>query len=216
MPHRPLPTLLTALLAAAPAAVPAAELIVRDIRGAVLVRAGDFDFELDSDTFDRSGSDSFESGTGLELGARYSWSAAGSSWGLVLGGDITADWYTYDEDQGLAMYGARGALGGGWSPFDRWTFVLEAGVGAAVSELEIPETSGAAEFTADGTALFYDARLSCLYRVAQRWSVHAHVGYMQADHDLSGSGVDVTLDQSGVWAGLGVTWMFSGKPPRLE
>jgi len=59
MPHRPLPTLLTALLAAAPAAVPAAELIVRDIRGAVLVRAGDFDFELDSDTFDRSGSDSF-------------------------------------------------------------------------------------------------------------------------------------------------------------
>lgn len=204
------------LLALIPALAPSAELTVRDVRGAVLIRGGDFDFDIDSDTFDTSGSDSFDSGTGLEIGARYSFSSPGSSWGLVVGGDITADWYTYDSDGELSMYGARAAVGAGWAPLDRWTFVMEGGGGLAMSEFSLPADSTTGDFTADGTALFYDLRVSCLYRAARRWSVHGHVGYMMAEHDLSGDGVDVTLDQTGLWVGIGMTWMFSGKPPTLE
>lgn len=210
------PRLLACLACLLPAALPAVELVVRDIRAALLVRSSDFEFELDSPTFDRSGEDSFDSGTGVEVGARYSIAPTGGAWGLVFGGDLTADWYSYDGGDGLSMYGLRAAGGGGWAIADRWTLVGELGAGYAFSELTVPATTAAAEFTADGSALFYDARLSCLYRVAKRWSVHAHVGYMIASHDLEGSGVDVTVDQDGLWAGLGVTWLFSTKPTRLE
>lgn len=213
MPANRFLTCLTCLL---PWALPAAELVVRDVRAAVLVRSSSFEFELDSPTFDRSGDDSFDSGTGIEVGARYSIAPTGSSWGLVFGGDVTADWYTYDGGDGLAMYGLRAAGGGGWALADRWTLVSELGVGYAFSEMTLPATNAAAEYTADGTSLFYDARLSCLFRVHERWSVHAHVGYMIASHDLDGSGVNITIDQDGIWAGIGFTWLFSNKPTRLE
>ena len=208
--------LLICLACLIPNAGTAAELVVRDVRAALLVRSSDFEFDLDSPTFDRSGDDSFDSGTGFELGARYSFTPTGGSWGLVVGGDLTADWYSYDGGDGLAMYGLRAAGGGGWAVADDWTLVSELGVGYAFSEMTLPATSAAAEFTADGTSLFYDARLSCLYRVHERWSIHAHVGYMIASHDLSGDGVDLSIDQDGVWAGIGFTWLFSNKPTRLE
>lgn len=209
---RPIPSLL--LLGAM--ACPAAELVVRDVRAAVLVRPGDFDFTLDSDLVDLSGSDAFDSGTGLELGMRYSFARPGSSWGLVVGGDAAADWYTYADDQGMVSYGLRGCAGVGWAVSDRWTLVLEGGLGYGFADLDLPATGAAPAFSADGDGLMYDARLSAVFFAARRWTVHGHVGWMISDYALAGDGVDLDLEQSGLYAGVGLTWLFSTKPRGLE
>lgn len=214
MSRRRLP-LLPALLACA-GLCPAAELVVRDVRAAVLVRPGDFDFALDSDLIALSGEDAFDSGTGLELGTRYSFARPGSSWGLVVGGDAAADWYTYADDQGMASYGVRACAGLGWAISDRWTVVGEAGLGYGFADLELPATGAAPAFSADGDGLFYDARLSAIFFPARRWSVHAHVGWLISEYDLEGDGVELELEQSGLYAGLGLTWLFSTKPRGLE
>ncbi|MDA3961454.1 MAG: hypothetical protein PF961_11740 [Planctomycetota bacterium] len=196
--------------------VPAAEIVIRDVRAAVLVRATDFDFDLSAPNRTQSGSDAFNSGTGLELGVRYGFSGTGSSVGLIVGGDLNADWYSYDGDDGLANYGLRGCVAGGWSPIDRWTFMLEGGLGAGYSSLSLPASDASAAFEADGSSLAYDARLVTMFRMSKRWAVHGHLGYMAASNDLSGDDIDITIDQGGLFAGVGVTWMFSTRPTRLE
>lgn len=200
----------------APLALPAAEVVVRDVRGAVLIRPTDFSFDVGSPSVSGGGDDAFDSGTGFEVGARYSLAGAGSPWGLVLGGDLTADWYTYDGDLALSTFGARAALGAAYAAGDRWTLLLEAGGGFGHSTLELPATSSAPAFDASGLGTFYDLRLSAIYRPFRRWAVHGHVGHLTTSYELESGGVTVDLEQDGLFVGLGMTWLFSTKPALLE
>ena len=197
-------------------ALPAAEVVIRDIRGAVLIRPTSFSFDLSGDNVDVTGDDAFESGTGFEIGGRYSFAKAGSSLGLVVGLDLASDSYTYSEGDGLGATGIRGNVGGAWAFSDRWTLIAEAGFGYQIVEFSLPASANAPAFDVEGDGTLIDGRLSLWYRPFERWAFHAHLGYMTASTSLDGGGLEMEMDQDGLFAGIGMTWLFSTKPALLE
>lgn len=194
----------------------AAELVIRDVRGAALLRPTAFDFSVDSATVVRSGDDAFDSGTGFEIGSRYSWAPVGSALGLVAGGDLAYDSYTYDGDGGMGSYGLRLSVGLGWAFADRWTLLAEGGGNYVLADLELPASQAATAIDASGDGFGYDARLSLMFRFSRRWALHGHVGYLMQETTLEGHGATVDLEQAGIYAGLGFTWQFSNRPTGLE
>ncbi len=196
--------------------LPAAELVLRDLGGQVVMLPTAFTFTSSSAGYSTSGSDSFRSGSGLELGGRYAYVPAGASFGAVAGLDLAGQWYTYAGGEGLTTYGLRPSLGAGWAPFDRLTLVAEAGVSAGASRFSLPASASAPAFSSTGTAFGYDLRLSGRWALSDRWRLQAALGYLTSSTKLSGGGVDFTLDQRGTYVALGVTWQFSTRPTRLE
>ncbi len=216
---RALPALVPALipLACAPlSGLSGAELVLRDLGGQVVVLPTAFTFTSSSTGYSTSGSDSFRSGSGLELGGRYAYVPAGSSLGAVAGLDLTSQWYTYAGGEGLTTYGLRPSLGIGWAPLDRLTLVAEGGVSAGSARFALPASTSAPAFSSAGTSFGYDARLSARWAISERWRLQATLGYLISTTKLSGGGVDFTLDQRGSYIALGVTWQLSTRPTRLE
>jgi hypothetical protein len=205
--------LLLVLLAACAGA---AELVVSDVRLGLVTRPADFDFEVASPTTAASGSDAFDGGLSLEGGLRWSFAGTGQSFGLIVGGDAGADAQAYDGGDGLATLWARAAIGGGWAATDRITVVAEAMAGFGLSTLSLPASQIAPDYSADGTALLYEARLTGTWQFTRGFNAGLAAGWLIASHDLSGDEVEVTLDQSGWYAGLVFGWRLDDTPRPLE
>ena len=201
----------------APGAVPAAELVMRDLQADATVRPTAFDFTLDTPTFTRTGSDSFDAGTGLELGGRYSLSRVGDAFGLVIGLDAATEAYSYDSQDFMVTYGGRGSLGLGYALNDDWTLTGEIGLSYGRTKLSLPATSTAPSFDAHGSYRGGDVRLTCLYTILRRMLISGDVGYLSVTHDLTTNLNDkLTLKQRGLYVGIGMTWRFSNAPERVE
>jgi hypothetical protein len=112
-----------------------AEFVMRDLQANASVLPTSFDFTLAAPSANRTGSDHFDAGTGLELGGRYSIGRVGDPFGIVLGIDACETTYSYDSQNFLFAYGVRGSLGGGWAISD--AFALTAEVGARVREIAV-------------------------------------------------------------------------------
>lgn len=196
--------------------LPAAELVVRDLRLGLVNRPGDFEFEMDTSTVDSSGEDAFEGGLSLEVGGRWSITRTGDAIGFVGGLDLVADRQSYGGSDGLSTLWGRASLGVGWAITDRITLLGEGMFAYGLSDLRLPATSQAAAFTADGTAIAYEGRLSATWQFTRSFGAGLAAGWLVASHDLSGDDADLTLDQNGWYAGLIATWRFSDAPPALE
>jgi hypothetical protein len=198
------------------AAASTAELAVRDIHLGLVNRPGDFDFDLKTSTVDISGSDAFDGGLSLEGGARWSFSRTGDSIGLIAGADIAVDRQSYDGGDGLTTLWGRAALGVGWAITDRLTLIGEGLAGFGLSSLKLPASQVAEEFTATGTAIDYEARVSATWQFTRDFGAGVIGGWMVASHDLSGDDTDITLDQNGWYVGLSAVWRMDDAPPGLE
>ena len=195
----------------------AAEFVMRDLQAVVTAQPTAFDFTLTTPTLTRTASDSFDSGTGLELGGRYSISRVGDPFGLILGLDATSAAYSYGSQDFMFNYGARGSLGLGYALTDDWGVSGECGLLYGKSSLSLPANNGAPAFSADGTYRGYDARLVCQYRATKQVCVSLQAGYVLTSYDLTTNANDsLTLDQTGPYIGLGLTWRFSSAPARVE
>lgn len=203
------------LLLVLAACLPAAELVVRDLRVGVATRPLDFDFAYTGDAADRSGSDAFDASLGIEGGGRWSLARAGDSIGLVVGGDLLIDAWSYEGSDGLATTSLRGCIGGGWALTDRVALTLEAGLQGGLSGMSLPETDSAPGFSAKGHAIGYDLRLEAVWLATRRFGIAADAGWLIAKHTLSGD-ADVTLEQSGWFLGVTAVWRFTDAPPLLE
>lgn len=210
MKHIPVAVLLSAM-----SMLPAAELVVRDIRAAAGSRPTDFDFTVTTPTVSGSGSDAFEGGLGLELGGRWSWARPGDALGVIAGADLILDAQSYGGSDGLATTWARACGGAGWALTDRVTLSAEVGLQYGISALSLPATTAAPAFDATGTAMGYDARVGGTWLATRSFGLGAHAGWLIASHDLSGD-ADLTIDQAGWFAGLELVWRFTDAPPRLE
>jgi len=206
----------SALLLACVAVLPAAELVVRDVRVAAGSRPVGFSYSLDSATQQSSGDDAFNAALGLEVGGRWSFARSGDSLGLVVGADFENDGYTYDGGGSLGVTALRGTTGLGWAATDRCTVTGELGASWGLSRLNLPEQLTAPAYTATGTVFGYDLRVGATWLMTRRFGIGGHAGWMVASHTLSGDSVDTTLDQSGWFIGLEAIWRFTDAPTPLE
>ncbi len=205
----------TGLLLLVCAAVPAAELVVRDFRLGVGTRPLEFDYAYTGVLTSSNGTDGFDAALGLEAGGRWSFARAGDALGLVVGADLALDGWSYDGADGLASTWLRLSAGPGFALNDRVTLAAELGVQYGLSALTLPATASAPDFAASGTAMGYDLRVGGNWLVTRRFGIGLFAGWLIASHDLSGD-ADLTIDQSGWFAGLEAVWRFTDAPPRLE
>lgn len=199
------------------AALPAAELVMRDLQADATVLPTAFDFTLTTPTLTRTGKDSFDAGTGLELGGRYSFARVGDPFGLVIGLDATTEAYSYDSQDFMITYGLRGSLGVGYAFSDDWTLTADLGVSYGQTTLSLPASGVAPAFSADGTYRGFDLRVVGLYTISKRMLISMQVGYLSMSHSLTTSqSDDLTLNIKGPYVGIGMTWRFSNAPERVE
>lgn len=198
-------------------ALPAAELVMRDLQADMLVLPTSFDFTLDTPNFSRTGSDSFDAGTALELGGRYSFSRVGDPFGLVIGFDATTQAYSYDSEDFLFAYGARASLGAGYAITDAWAMTMEAGAAFGWTDLSLPDSGGNEGFNADGDYRALDLRVAAHYTITRRMLISFQIGYLSQTHDLTtDQGDDLELEITGMFVGVGMSWRFSNAPERVE
>jgi len=202
-------------LAALAALLPAAELVMRDLRLGLGTRPTDFDFTYSSPNTSGSGSDGFDAGLGIEVGGRWSFARVGDPLGLVVGADLMVDGLGYGGGDGLATTWLRLGAGPGWAFADSWTLSAEAGVQYGQSVLALPATQAAPEFSASGTSTGYDLRLNLGWMATRRFGLSACAGWLISSHSLDGD-ASITIDQSGWFVGAAAVWRFSDVPERLE
>lgn len=193
-----------------------AELVTRDVFISLDSQPTDFSFTTDGPVGSRSGDDAFDSGLGVSLGGRWSFTPSGSSIGLVIGGDVDVTPYTYENSaQNLAL-GARLIVGGGWAITDRWELLLEPTLEFGYATFSFPQNQAYDDFTADGTFFGYGARVNLIHRFSDQWAVMGAVGWKHIENDLSGDGLDLTIEQEGLTFSIGVLYRLSAAPTRVE
>lgn len=192
------------------------EVVVRDLRLGLASRPVGFDYTESSPTATRSGSDAFDAGVGLEAGMRWSWIRSGDRVGLLFGGDVCLDGYSYGGDSEMAGQGLRLCLGAAAAIDDRWTAALEFGWIRGRSQLSVAGNSSLPPLDADGTASGWDIRLTAERMLRRRIGLGAMLGWGAVTHDLSAGTTKLSLDQSGWFLGFEVRWRFHDRPPLLD
>lgn len=193
-----------------------AELVTRDLFVSLDSQPTGFDYTISGPLGSRSGSDAFESGFGLSLGGRWSFTVPGSSFGLVAGIDFDATDYVYQNSAKNFTFGGRAVLGLGWQITDDWQVLLEPTIEYGLAKFTFPATGAYPAYDATGTYLGYGARISAIYSLSRSFSCLASLGYKQIDNSLSGGDLDLTLKQSGLALGIGLLYRFSSAPARIE
>lgn len=204
------------LLVGCAASSQAAELVIRDAFIELELPPRDFSFTLNDGNGARSGKDSFDSAYGLSINGLYSFAGAGDSHGFIVGGELAVAQAAYGSIGHLTSYALRADGGYGWACSDRWTIKGLAFVGYGRATLDITGNSAFSAFSASGSQLSYGAKLGTVFTLTERFLLNADVGYLSATNELSGGGVDMTIDNAGLMIGFGLTYRFSTFPRPLD
>ncbi len=193
-----------------------AELVTRDLFISLDSQPTEFSFTAEGPVGSRSGDDAFDSGFGVSVGGRWSFAPAGSSLGLVLGGDLNATSYEYQNNAENMTFGARLIVGAGYAVTDSLEFLLEPTLEYGYASFAFPETATYPTYDAKGTLFGYGLRLNTIYRCTDRWAVMGAVGWKRISNDLSGSDIDLSIQQEGATFSLGLIYRLSAAPTRVE
>lgn len=192
------------------------ELVVRNLHADLELLPADFDYEIDDGVVNRSGSDSFDQVVGLAVGARYSFASTGDSHGFLVGGQVTVAQGAYGSVGHLTDYGVRAEGGYGYAISDDWTVNAVLRVGYAWATFDLTDNGQFSSASLSGSGLSYGASLGVDYQLTDRWQISASAGWLMTSFDLSGDGVDATIDRAGFCAGLGFLYRLSNQPSPLE
>lgn len=194
----------------------AAELVVRNLQVDFEFLPTEFDYEIKDSNATRSGSDELDTSLGLAVGARYSFARTGDSHGFLVGAQLLVAQAAFDGDGALTDYGLRAEGGYGIALNDQWTtnLLLRAGYGWATFDIDDNALFPAVSLSGGGFT--YGAALGVDFAINDRWQINTAVGYLMTSYDLSGDGVDMTVDRSGFAASLGFLYRFSNNPSPLE
>jgi hypothetical protein len=203
------------MLALAVSSAPAAELVVRDALLQLDLGPTAFAYDL-TGAATRSGDDEFASHYGLSAGALYSFAGPGDAHGFLVGGRLGAAQATYGSIGHLTAFTLHAEGGYGWAITDSWMVAALAEVGYGLSTFDIAANAQFPSASLSGKHLLYGATLRGEYAINDLFHVHLDVGYQQINHDLSGGGLSLTINNSGMSAGLGITYRLSNTPRPLE
>jgi len=197
-------------------AAPAAELVIRDVGLQLATLPTDFDYTVKDPTTSRSGSDAFDSGYGLALGALYSFTSAGDRHGLLAGLGLDTGQYAYDSAGEMTTFGGYALAGYGFQLFERIDLRALGRIGLGYADLQLPAGSSANALDAKGGYLGYGAELGVGWAITDHLILDISGGYGLSNAALTGDDIDVTLDTSGLRAGIGLAWRLTNTPWRLE
>jgi len=192
------------------------ELVVRNFHFDVEFLPTDFDYKIQDSNGTRNGSDAFSSGYGVALGARYSFARTGDAHGFLIGAQLLAAQADYKGIGEMTDLGLRAEGGYGYSLNDQWTVNLLARLGYGWSNFDISSNATFPSVSLSGTTLIYGAALGIDWEITERWQINSSVGYMLMNYDLSGNGVDMTMNRGGLSASIGFLYRFSNLPSPLE
>lgn len=193
-----------------------AELVARDLFITLDSEPTAFTYTIDGPTGTRTGDDAFDSGLGLSVGLRWSFTPSGSPLGLVAGADLGATNYRYQDGAANLTTGARVVLGAGWAITDSLELLLEPTVEYGLARFNFPATASYPSLKATGTYVGFGLRANMLWQMSDEWALMGALGWKQLTDDLSGGGLDLKLVQSGPCISLGVLYRFSNAPTRIE
>lgn len=193
-----------------------AELVVRNLQVDLEFLPTDFDYEIKDGTGTRTGSDALDTGFGLAVGARYSFARTGDAHGFLVGAQLLVAQSSFDGQGDLTDYGLRVEGGYGFALNDQWTTNLLLRVGYGWATFDLDDNAVFPAVSLSGGGLTYGAALGIDYAINDRWQVNTAVGYLMTNYDLSGGGVDMTLERSGLSASIGFLYRFSNLPRPLE
>jgi hypothetical protein len=205
-----------ALLALLCPCLPAAELVVRDGFFAIELLPTDFSYDFSSDTLSDSGSDGFESHYGIAAGVRYSFAGPGDEHGFLVGGAIEASQAAYQSIGHLTSFGLRVDGGYGYAINDKWLLSGLIGIGYGVSAFDLTANSVIPAVSTSGNFLQYGARLEIDYAFTNLFHMGLAAGWRHYGHDLSGSGLSMTVDNDGAVIAIGISYRLSNSPSPLE
>lgn len=212
----PRPAWRLSLLVICAAALPAAELVMRDIGVGVVAPPTGFTYDVSSDAGDRSGSDSFGSAYGIDLHGRYSLARTGDSIGLVLGAALGAEKADYSAGGSFTAFSGTGLMGCGWAISDRLILLGEAQVGLGLGKLDLDASSSAEALSVSGPLIIGGVQASGHFALTESLVLALGVGWQETIAPLSGNGVNIDLKISGVTAFLSLDWRLSDRPFLLE
>lgn len=204
---------LTLLLAVAGLA--AEELLVRDLRLSYGLAPTDFTYSTNDELATASGDDAFDDARCLGLRAAWSWSGAGRSWAPIVAAEILAEDAAYGDGGSYSQYTLRGLLGIGWEPADGWTLTALALLGAGRPSFDVPIATGGTIATA-GASASTGVLFGVDWAFSRSWRIGIEAGWIEEAATLSGDGVDLDLTRSGASVAIGLTWVWSRRPIRLE
>ncbi len=203
---------IVAIILLAATAMPAAEVARRDVLLAVEVGDGGFTYDLGTAIGSFTGEDAFDRIGILRLGGRWAVTGAGSRLAPLVGADLEL----LDaplSDGGLSGRGLALTAGGTWAAGETLALDLEgfAALHQVAIDLPGPGLSG------DGTLQRYGLRTRLGWSFTRHWSLAIEGGWSTWSADLSGD-VDrtLTLDGSGLTAGLALAWRPSARPGGVE
>lgn len=192
----------------------AAEVARRDVMVAAEVVDGGFTYALDSAIGSFTGEDAFDRIGILRLGGRWAWTSAGSQLAPVFGLDaelLDAPLAGGGLDgQGLAL-----AAGGTWAFAGPLALDLEGFAGLYRASLDLP--GDGVGFSGDGTMQRSGLRARLAWSLTRHWTLALEGGWSAWSADIAG-GDDrtLTLDGSGLGAGLALAWRPSARPGSVE
>ncbi len=194
----------------------AAELVVRDGYFVIELLPVEFDYDYSSATLAGSGSGEFKTHYGIAPGARYSFAGPGDEHGFLVGGAVQASQATYKSIGHMTAFGLRVDGGYGWAINDKWLVSGLVGLGYGISSFDLTANSQIPAVSTSGTYLQYGATLEIDYAINQLLHVNVATGWRQNAHDLSGNGIDMTLNNNGVLFSIGISYRLSNSPSPLE
>jgi hypothetical protein len=199
------------------AAMPAAELVIRDLSLGLESLPTAFAYEVKDPVSRRSGNDAFTSAYGLMLGGTYSFTGPGQEYGPLAAIDLNYSTYGY-PDGSMGAYGLRLGGGYGWAVNDQVQVSALVRFGAGMANLDFPTNSMFNSFSAGGIYIAYGLDLRASYVLTDHILITGEAGYLSSNFALRSSAqdVDVVLKPAGFRLGLGVSYRLSVMPWRLD
>ena len=197
------------------AALPAAELVIRDVTLGVTTPPPNFTYEITDSAGTRSGQDAFDSVSGLALGFQWSFAGPGQSTGLVLGGRLISESSAFVGGGTFTGLGADLDVGYGWAITDRLTLVPLLTLSPRHHTMDVEASGSISGFSASGFGYAYGARAVLAYAIADVVVLGVEAGYRRGIASLSGDR-DVQFDTEGMTFGLVFGWRFAATPMGLE
>ena len=189
--------------------------MVRDIGFDIELLPSAFDYTIDGNT-SRSGSDEFDRSIGIVIGCPYSFAGPGDSHGFLAAGELALSQSSYGAIGHLTRYGVRVVGGYGYAFSDSLSFTAMAKLGYGLATFDLSANSAFPALSATGTTLTYGLMLGADYTFSDRFLAGIKVGYLKMADKLSGTGVDITIDNAGLAFALGFSYRFSNSPRTLQ
>jgi len=197
------------------AILPAEEFLAREVRLGFAAMPTALSYTTTDTLATRSGSDTLEQAYALGLRASWSWSGPGRAWAPIVAAEVLAEQATYGGSGTWEQYVVRGLAGGGWAINDAWSVQALALIGLGRPTFVIPMASGKT-FSTTGASASAGVLAGVNFAVTPAWTLGLEAGWVQETAQLSGNGLELTVDRSGFTAGIGLAWNWSTEAVRLE